>query len=147
MYIIADVEWVENDLNQCSPTQLSAARVDENWEIIDCFSSYIKPKDPSFYDWDHVAYIGGISSNFQNAPHCFEVFRSFNKWVGRDTVCWWYGTSAKIHALVNRVVLKGKAPNQPIILSKYMPYFLNGKGAYRGSAYKIARDKKCCSCP
>ena len=35
MYIIADVEWVENYLYKRSPTQLSAVRVDENWEIVE----------------------------------------------------------------------------------------------------------------
>ena len=141
MYIIADVEWVENELHKCSPTQLSAVRVDESWEIVDDFSSYVKPMNPSFYDWDHVAYAGGSPSDFQNAPHCFEVFKHFNEWVGQDTLCWWYSPSAKIHAFVNRVVLKGKAPNLPIILSEYMPGFLNGEGVCRGSAYKIARAR------
>ena len=84
MYIIADVEWVENQLHKCSPTQLSAVRVDENWEIIDDFSSYIKPLNPSFYDWDHVAYTGGSPTDFKNAPHCFDIFKSFNEWVGED---------------------------------------------------------------
>ena len=141
MYIIADVEWVENQLHKCSPTQLSAVRVDENWEIIDDFSSYIKPLNPSFYDWDHVAYAGGSPTDFKNAPHCFDIFKSFNEWVGEDTVCWWYSPSAQIHAFVNQVVLKGNEPNWPIILSEYMPGFLNGEGVCCGSAYKIARAR------
>lgn len=141
MYIVADVEWVENHLYKKSPTQLSAVRVDENWEIVDDFSSFIRPMNPSFYDWGHVAYAGGVPSDFTHAPHCFDVFKSFNEWVGDDTICWWYSPSADMHAFVNRVVLKGKTPKQPIILSEYIPGILNGEGVCRGGAYKIARAR------
>ena len=141
MYIVADVEWVENHLYKKSPTQLSAVRVDENWEIVDDFSSFIRPMNPSFYDWGHVAYAGGVPSDFTHAPQCFDVFKSFNEWVGDDTICWWYSPSADMHAFVNRVVLKGQTPKLPIILSEYMPGFLNGEGVCRGGAYKIARAR------
>jgi len=141
MYIVADVEWVENELHKKSPTQLAAVRVNENWEIIDDFSSFIRPMNPSFYDWGHVAYAGGIPSNFTHAPHCYDVFKDFNEWVGEDTICWWYKPSAEIHAFVNRVVLKAKTPKQPMILSEYIPGFLNGEGVCRGGAYRIARER------
>ena len=70
MYVIADVEWVQNQTNKQSPTQLSAVRVDENWEIVEDFSTYIKPMNPTFYDWKHVAYAGGKPDQFIHAPHC-----------------------------------------------------------------------------
>lgn len=141
MYIIADVEWVENELHKNSPTQLSAVRVDENWEIVEDFSSFIRPMNPSFYDWGHVAYAGGKPSDFIHAPHCFDVFKSFNEWAGDDTICWWYKPSADMHTFVNKVVLKAKAPKKPIILSEYIPRFFEGEGVCRGGAYKIARAR------
>ena len=72
-----DVEWVENQLYKKSPTQLSGVRVNEKWEIIDSFSSFIRPMNSSFYDWEHMAYAGGIPSDFIYAPSCFNVFKSF----------------------------------------------------------------------
>ena len=39
MYIIADVEWVQNEQNKQSPTQLAAVRVDDEWNIIDDFTA------------------------------------------------------------------------------------------------------------
>ena len=141
MYIIADLEWVENEWHKSSPTQLSAVRVDEHWEIVEDFSTYIRPMNPSFYDWDHVAYSGGKPDLFKNAPHCYDVFKSFNEWVGEDTVCWWYRPSADIHALMNRIVLRSNPPKQPVILCEYMPGFFDGQGVCRGGSYKIARAK------
>ena len=64
MYIIADIEWVQNKENKQSPTQLSAVRVDNEWNIKDEFSSYIRPMDASFHDWKHVAYAGGKPDDF-----------------------------------------------------------------------------------
>lgn len=141
MYVIADVEWVQNQTNKQSPTQLSAVRVDENWEIVEDFSTYIKPMNPTFYDWKHVAYAGGKPDQFIHAPHCYDAFKSFNEWVGEDTLCWWYTPSAELHALINKIVLKTDKPQPPIILAEYMPGFFGGDGVCRGSAYKIARAR------
>ena len=141
MYVIADIEWVENYLYKKSPTQLSAVRVDEHWEIVEDFSTRIKPMNSSFYDWNHVAYAGGRPDDFIKAPHCYDAFQSFNEWVGDDTICWWYKPSAEMHSFINRVVLKGKEPKSPIILSEYMPGFFSGEGVCRCGAYKIARAR------
>ena len=141
MYIIADVEWAQNKFNKVSPTQLSAVRVDKNWEIVDDFSAYIKPMNSSFYDWDHVAYVGGSPTDFLNAPHCYDVFSAFNKWVGEDIICWWHKSSVTIHSFVNRFVLKSGQPKKPIILGEYMPGFLDGQECVRGGPYKIARAR------
>ena len=141
MYVIADIEWVENYLYKRSPTQLSAVRVDENWEIVEDFSTRIKPMNSSFYDWSHVAYTGGRPEDFIKAPHCYDAFQSFNKWVGDDTICWWYKPSAEFFALINKIVLKNETLKQPIILSEYMPGFFNGEGVCRGGSYKIARSR------
>ena len=141
MYVIADVEWVETHSHRRSPTQLAAVRVDENWEIVEEFFSYIRPMNSSFYDWDNIAYNGGTPSDFKRAPQCYDVFKTFNEWCGDDVICWWHTPSAHMHAFVNKVVLSTENTKQPIILSEYMPGFLKGEGACRGSAYKIARAR------
>ena len=89
MYIVADVEWVQNQWSQKSPTQLSAARVDENWNTVEEFHACIRPMDSSFHDWNHVAYTGGSPEDFLYAKSCYTVFEAFHRWVGEDTVCWW----------------------------------------------------------
>ena len=64
-------EVQKKQIHKQSPTQLSAVRVDENWEIVEDFSTYIMPMNPTFYDWKHVAYSGGKPDQFIHAPHCY----------------------------------------------------------------------------
>ena len=141
MYIIADVEWAQNKANKNSPTQLAAVRVDSNWDVIDDFHAYIRPLNSSFYDWNHIAYTGGTPSDFMNASNCYNVFSSFNKWIGEDTVCWWSDQSASIHSLVNNVFLKGVPIKKPIILTEYMRGFLDGQEDAKNNQYKLARAR------
>ena len=141
MYIIADVEWVENDLHRKSPTQLSAVRVNENWEILEEFSTRIRPVDTTLYDWDHMAYTGGIPNDFITAPRCYDAFHSFAEWVFGDTVCLWSKPSAEIYTFVNKSILKAKELKSPIILNEYVSRFLRGEEVRRGSAYKLARAR------
>lgn len=141
MYIIADVEWVENQSNKKSPTQLAAVRVDEEWNFVDEFSSYIRPLDYTFHNWNHVAYTGGDPYNFVNAPGCYKVFEEFNQWVGEDTICWWWDHSACLHAKINRIVLKQNTTKPAIILCDYIRGFLDGEECSRGNAYQLARAR------
>lgn len=141
MYIIADVEWIQNKDNKQSPTQLAAVRVDSEWNIVNEFFSYIRPLDASFHDWTHVAYAGGKPSDFLYGKSCYNVFTAFNDWVGDDIVCWWYIPSSNLHTLINKIVLKNKTTKPAIILSTYINGFLDGQEYARGSAYKIARAR------
>ena len=100
MYVIADVEWVENAQKKASPTQISAVRVDENWEIIDDFSEFVRPMNASFHTWDHIAYTGGEPINFLEASSCSAVFSRFVKWVGDDVICWWHESSKEMFSFI-----------------------------------------------
>jgi len=142
MYVIADIEWVENKLNKQSPTQLSAVKVDENWDIIDEFSSFIRPMDSSFHDWEHVAYSGGTPEDFLYAKSCHTVLDSFEEWLGEEAiVCWWYIPSRDLYSMLKRIVLKDNKQRKSKILSEYMLGFLDGQGYVRGSAYKLAKAR------
>ncbi len=139
MYVIADVEWAQNKANKNSPTQLFAFRVDSQWKIIDEFSAFIRPLDDTFHDWNHMAYTGGTPEDFINAHSCYNVFQSFNKWVGEDIICWWSRPSHNMHCFVNKYILKTSPPGNPVILSEYMPGFLSGNSKKIANAYKLAK--------
>ncbi len=142
MYIIADIEWVENKLNKQSPTQLSAIRVDAEWNIVDEFSAFIRPMDSSFHDWNHVAYYGGTPEDFLYAKGCYNVLDAFEKWLAEDeTICWWYKPSRDLYTKLNRIVLKNSNQRSTVILSEYMLGFLDGQGHVKGSAYKLAKAR------
>ena len=106
MYVIADIEWVQNKLNKQSPSQLSAVRVDEQWNVVDDFSSFIRPMNASFHDWKHVAYYGGTPEDFLYARGCHAVLDAFEKWLGEDDIiCWWFKPSADLYAMLGKIVL------------------------------------------
>ena len=139
MYIIADVEWVQNRSNKQSPTQLCAVRVDSEWNVVGRFFSYIRPMNASFHDWNHVAYTGGMPDDFLYARNCHNVFSAFNAWIGEDTLCWWLKPSSDLYALINKVVLRETNVKSVKILSDYISGFLDAHG--KGSAYKLARER------
>ena len=73
MYVIADLEWIDNKRGQEYPSQLAAIRIDSDWNVISKFFCRMKPHDPSFFRWEHVAFNGGKSSDFLQAPSYFFV--------------------------------------------------------------------------
>ena len=142
MYVIADIEWVQNKLNKQSPSQLSAVRVDEQWNIVDEFSAFIRPMDASFHDWKHVAYYGGTPEDFLYAKGCYAVLDAFEKWLGEDDIiCWWFKPSADLYAMLNKIVLKAQKKRTSVVLSEYVQGFLDGQGHVKGSPYKLARAR------
>ena len=142
MYVIADVEWVENAQKKASPTQISAVRVDENWEIIDDFSEFVRPMNASFHMWDHIAYTGGEPINFLEASSCSAVFSRFVKWVGDDVICWWHESSKEMFSFIYHVVLRRDELKEPIILGDYLLGFLGCDRRVRDGAYGLARKQK-----
>ena len=79
MFVIADIEWVTLENGFQTPTQLAAIRVDEFWNETDSFSSFIRPKDSSYHQWNHVAYTGGAPSEFLRAKSAFSIFSNFRE--------------------------------------------------------------------
>lgn len=91
MYVLADLEWVENAAGRISFTQCAMIRTDEHWEVTDRFFQRIRPMDASFCQWSHVGYIGGSINDFLQAPTSAQVFRQLRDWLRpEDTLCWWY---------------------------------------------------------
>ncbi|MBQ7357236.1 MAG: hypothetical protein IJW65_00710 [Clostridia bacterium] len=143
MYVIVDMEWETNKQGMISPTQLSAARVDEDWNVIIKFNTLIRPKDPSFYNWESAAYTGARPENFLFARSCHTAFDSFHKWLGDgdDILCWWTQPSREIYEKMCKVILKEETTRPYVILDTYMRGFLEHGSCIRGSAHKLAKAR------
>ena len=141
MYVIADVEWLQNKAGRISPTQLAAVRVDSDWNVVDRFDTFIRPMDATFHQWGHIAYMAGSPSEYLYARNCYNAFQLFRDFVGEDTVCWWFQPSAELHAFVNKIILKAGEPKTPVILSQYIPGFLDGQDTVKGSPYRVAEAR------
>ena len=91
MFVLMDIEWVKNAENQLYPTQLAAMRVDEQWNCLDRFYSRIRPRDNSFYHWEHMAYTGGGAMDFLCAQGLYAVLSELRSWLRQeDIICFWH---------------------------------------------------------
>lgn len=136
MYVLIDMEWVENAKNDKSVSQIAMIRVGEKWQVVDTFYSRIAPKDYTFRIWDHVGYTGGTREEFLAAPYGYEVFAKISQWLKKDDIlCWWYGNAKDwFSGLVPQI------KNQHLVLSNYVPTYMDGRSEGRGNAYRIGQN-------
>lgn len=141
MYVLADLEWVENQTQRISFTQIAMVRVDENWQPVSTIHRRICPLDPSFHIWDHMAFNGGSALDFLAAPDSPHAFGDVVNWLCTDDIiCWWHPESMErfqkiVPAIANKqLVLVGPVENR-----------LGGRGmrnVYRiGKNLSLARPK------
>ena len=139
MFVLTDIEWMTNSAGHFSPTQLSAIKVDENWNEIDRFDSLIRPRDSEFHDWKHVAYTGGSATEFLHARNAHNVIQSFLEWLNEDDVIlWWYEESDAIFKKLVSLIFKKKVTNRTVAINGYVYAFLAGQENSKGNSYKIA---------
>lgn len=135
MYVLMDMEWVENKNGGRWPTQLAAMRVNENWETVDLFSALIHPIDISFQLWDHMAFSGRNQEDFEKADDLGSVLNGFKIWLKSDDIlCWWHGEARDFYNLLISNMQGRDIAQKSIILREYIFGYLSGGG---GSPYKI----------
>lgn len=139
MIVLMDLEWVENGMGHCSPTQVAARRVDSAWNTVDDFYARMRPRDKAFHQWNHVAYSGGTPEDFLYAKSGFSVLSNLRAWLRPDDIlCWWFGEAREVFQKINALVLKEKATQQSRLLNDYVVRFLAGKKPGGGNPYKLA---------
>lgn len=139
MFVIADIEWMENQSGITSPTQIAAAKVDGGWNCVDSFESFIKPYSREFHDWDHISYTGGTVSDFLSADIASAVLKNFFSWLSDDDIIlWWYNESKQRFENLVNLILKTQVRHKMININKYVACFLEGQDCCRGNSYKIA---------
>jgi len=142
MFVIADLEWMTNVEGHHSPTQLAATRVDNNWNVVDEFNYFIRPRDSEFHEWNHVAYTGGTATDFLFAKNAYVVMMSFQEWLKEDDVLlWWYDESEKLFKKLVSLILKIREPHKAISINEHIYAFLAGQPHSRGNPYKIAEGR------
>lgn len=142
MFVIADLEWMTNAEKHHSPTQLAAVRVDENWNVIAEFNSFIRPRDSKFHDWKHVAYTGGNATDFIYARNAHNVFTDFQKWLNEDDILlWWYDESEKLFKKLVSLILKTPESHKAISFGNHVYAFIAGQPHSKGNPYKLAEAR------
>ncbi len=142
MYVIADIEWNMNKFGLKYPTQLAAVKVDENWNSTYRFESFVRPRDDSFHNWNHVSYKGGRAEDFKNARNAYAVLADFLCWLDEDDILlWWQEESAKVFGASVHDILKTQLANKTVILGDYVYEHLSGQENAIGNAYTLAEAR------
>ena len=142
MFVLADIEWMTNEAGHQSPTQLAAIKVDEKWNTVDSFESFIRPRDSEFHDWSHVAYTGGTATDFLYAKKAYNVLLTFNEWLNTDDIIlWWYDESEELYRKLVNIITKTEAKHKMVTINEYVYEFLAGEPYARGNVYRIAEGR------
>jgi len=142
VFVLTDIEWMTNTAGHFSPTQLAAIKVDAEWNEVNRFESFIRPRDSEFHDWKHVAYTGGTATEFLHARNAHNVLQSFLDWLTKDDIIlWWYNESDIVLKKLVSLIFKTKLPNRTVAINEYVYSFLAGQQNSRGNAYKIAQAR------
>ncbi len=138
-YVIADIEWIEKG-SYINPTQISAVKVNSEWDGLSHFSEKIKPRSKHFHMWNHIAYTGDTADSFLSARSAFHVLQDFDSWLeADDVILWWFSTGKEIYsALMNSIHKRNPSQNQ-LVLREYLDCFLNGKRYNKWSSYDTAK--------
>lgn len=138
-YVIADIEWIEKG-SYINPTQISAIKVNSDWNGLSHFSEKIKPRSKHFHTWEHVAYTGGMADSFLSARSAFHVLEDFSNWLDSDDVIlWWFSTGKETYSALINSMHKYNPPQKQLVLRSYLDCFLNGKRYNKWSAYDTAK--------
>ncbi len=141
MYVVCDLEWVEITKTKFFPTQVSAARVNSDWNPIACFSSFVRPSENVRYKSNHIAFSGGSSNDFANAKTSEEVFHALCEWLEpNDTMIWWFEDSEKVFKKIAAKLTGNSIRNESIILTDYIQPSIEGNKKSRPNQYSLAES-------
>ena len=142
MFVIADIEWITYENGLKSPTQLSAVKVDTNWNEEEKFFSFIHPKETTNQDWSHIAYTGGQQFDYLQAPTAYVVFNNFRSWLdNNDIILWWHRGSEVLYKVFIEKLLKKTVTQKMVSIKDYVISYLECKPFTGSSSYDIARQK------
>ncbi len=142
MFVIADIEWAINNKKRECLTQIAAHVVDHQWNIIDSYSSFIRPYDASFEDWSQVCYNGGRSKYFKYAPTAITVVKEFEKWMNKDDILlFWHHSSSNLYEKMYKIFFKKDYERKCIPIVNYLATFFQKDTTNKMNPYYLAANE------
>ncbi len=139
MYVVTDIEWAVNKEDRQSLTQIAATKVDEQWNPIASYSSFIRPQNESFEDWSQVCYNGAKPNDFRYAQSAYSVLQEFDDWLNDDDILlFWYQPSCDLFKQMHRILFKKETQRQCIAVAEYVTAFIGKKQTSKVNPYKLA---------
>ena len=139
MFVLLDMEWIENRENYRSLTQVYAARVDENWNTLCVFDALVCPHDPETTPWEHLAFSGCAPAEFRSSDSEENCIQRFFRWLQSDDVicCWHVETKNTLKALYHRYLF-GTFSSTVYCMNQRVYTATKARGISAYSLYKIA---------
>ena len=139
MFVVLDMEWVEDAAGYRSLTQLYAARVDEGWNTVRSFDALVRPQRPQTAPWEHVAFNGYAPEEFCAAGAEGECVERFFRWLqpGDTLCCWQFETKNTLEALFRRS-FSGPFSVTVLCMNKKVRAIAERRGIRCFSLYQIA---------
>ncbi len=143
MYVVTDIEWAINNEERQSLTQIAATKVDEQWNSIASYFSFIRPQNESFEDWSQVCYNGAKPNDFKYAPSAYTVLQEFESWLEEDDILlFWYQTSCDLYKLMHKILFKSENKRRCVAVSEYVTAFIGKKQTKKANPYKLAVQQR-----
>ena len=135
MYVLVDMEWVENLAGGSEVSQIALVRVNERWQTVDSFFSRVQPGKSGGHNWEHIGYTGGRPMDYSVAPGRGKLAKKLKEWIRTDDVlCWWYDTGRESF----KRFFGECAGHRQIIIGEYVSSFMLQKGIKDRNPYRLA---------
>ena len=146
MLVLLDMEWIDNENGMFSPTQIAAIRVDNQWTVVDRYSSLIRPYDAYYYKWQHEAYNGATQGAFLTSNSAYRVFSEMEAWLREDdSVCFWERREIDKYRKMVKIILKKETKTGFFAISKRAKELVEDDCPVEGNAYDMAEVRNICT--
>ncbi len=140
MFVLADIEWLQEIDRANAMTLLSAIKVDEHWNEVEFFKRFVRPRGNGAHRWGHASYTGGNADTYIKAKSAFVVLSEFEKWLSdSDIILWWDKKSDVFFRNRVSAILKAEDKHASVRMASYVHEFLRGRLKANGDAYQIAQ--------
>lgn len=92
MVVLLDLEWISD--NGDHPTQLSAKRVDRDWNEQSCLDVLVQPPEHCFAHRGHMAFGGLDEALYRAALPLGDCMLTFSEWLEPLDVIWLWSEDA-----------------------------------------------------
>ena len=91
MVVLLDLEWIEKEKRYL--TQLSACRIDENWNAVSSLDVFVRPSEACLREGDHMAFGGRGVELYRNGVSEEDCCLTLAEWLEGDDVVWVWARS------------------------------------------------------
>ena len=139
MIVLLDLEWIDSGRKYL--TQLSAARVDEQWNEVETINRLVRPMPGCLRDRNHMALGGYMLEAFTNGVSVNDCMTDFAEWlIPDDTILVWARSNMRFMAELWTWLIGDTMPKMISAASKVRALCANRTDRDFGQPYELLAD-------